>query len=68
MIKTYLQSSCRITGRPRLEFPVDPSKPCQFLSAEVLREDGSPGSEFSCDEPIKVRLELEVRRPVPEPA
>jgi lipopolysaccharide transport system ATP-binding protein len=42
----------------------DPSKPCQFLSAAVLRDDGSLGSEFGCDESFTVRLELEVRRPV----
>ena len=43
----------------------DPSKPCQFLSAAILRDDGSLGSEFGCDESFTVRLELEVRRPVP---
>ena len=43
----------------------DPSKPCQFLSASILRDDGSLGSEFGCDEPFTVRLELEIRRRVP---
>jgi lipopolysaccharide transport system ATP-binding protein len=64
VIESYLgsaadhRSSCA-------EFPVDPSKPCQFLSAAVLRDDGSPGSELGCDEPFIVRLEFEVRRPLP---
>jgi lipopolysaccharide transport system ATP-binding protein len=47
-------------------FPVDPSKPCQFLSAAILREDGTPASEFGCDEPFVIRLELEVRRAIPD--
>jgi homopolymeric O-antigen transport system ATP-binding protein len=49
----------------RAEFPVDPSKPCQYLSAAVLRQDGEPSSEFGCDEPFVIRLEFEVRRPLP---
>jgi lipopolysaccharide transport system ATP-binding protein len=46
-------------------FPVDPSKPCQFLSAAILREDGTMGSEFGCDEPFVIRLEFEVRQATP---
>ena len=49
----------------RAEFAVDPSKPCQFLSAAILRQDGTLGSELGCDEPFVIRLELEVRRPIP---
>jgi lipopolysaccharide transport system ATP-binding protein len=49
----------------RAVFAVDPSKPCQFLSAAILREDGSPGSELGCDESFIIRLELEVRRVIP---
>ena len=30
----------------------------------MLHEDGDPDSEFSCDEPIRVRLKYEVRKPV----
>jgi lipopolysaccharide transport system ATP-binding protein len=47
-------------------FPADPSRPCQFLSAEILRGDGTPGTELSCDEPFVVRLQLEVRRAIPD--
>jgi lipopolysaccharide transport system ATP-binding protein len=46
-------------------FPVDPSKPCQFLSAAILREDGTMGSEFGCDEPFVIRLEFEIRQAIP---
>jgi lipopolysaccharide transport system ATP-binding protein len=48
----------------RADFPVAPGKFFQWVSAEVVRDDGSSGSEFSCEEPIMIRLELEVRRPV----
>src|SRR5262249_54246741 len=46
-------------------FPVDPSKPCQFLSAAILREDGTMGSEFGCDEPFVIRLEFDIRQATP---
>jgi lipopolysaccharide transport system ATP-binding protein len=49
----------------RAEFPADPSKPCQFVSAAILRGDGSPGVNFTCAEPFKVRIQFEVRRTVP---
>jgi lipopolysaccharide transport system ATP-binding protein len=48
-----------------MEFPPDPSKLCQFLSAAVVREDGTPSSEFGCDESFLIRMELEVRRYIP---
>jgi lipopolysaccharide transport system ATP-binding protein len=47
------------------QFKVEPQKPGQFLSAEILRHDGGGlGSDFSCDEPITIRLTYEVRQPV----
>jgi lipopolysaccharide transport system ATP-binding protein len=46
-------------------FPIDPSKVCQFLSCEILHDDGALGTDFSCDEPVIIRLRLEIRRPVP---
>ncbi|HWE38571.1 MAG TPA: ABC transporter ATP-binding protein, partial [Isosphaeraceae bacterium] len=64
VIDRYLQSGADHRSA-RAEFPVDPSKPCQFLAAEVLRADGSPGADFSCDEPFVVRLRFEVREPTP---
>jgi hypothetical protein len=49
----------------RAAFAVDPSKPCQYLSAAITREDGEPSAEFGCDEPFVIRLEFEVRRYMP---
>ena len=46
-------------------FPIDPSKVCQFLSCEILHDDGTLGADFSCDEPVVIRLQLEIRRAVP---
>ncbi len=64
VIEDYLQAGSDHRSA-RAEFAVDPSKPCQFLSAAILRADGSPGSEFACEEPFVIRLQLEVRQPVP---
>ena len=64
MIQTYLKSSLgHDTAQAR--FPADTAKPCQFISAEFLRNDGSAGAEFSCDEPVTIRLCFEVREPTP---
>jgi lipopolysaccharide transport system ATP-binding protein len=63
VINTYLRSGPD-HRTARAQFPVEPSKPCQFLSAEVLNADGTPGSEISCDEPFIVRLRFEVREPI----
>jgi lipopolysaccharide transport system ATP-binding protein len=48
------------------EFTEDPAKDGQFLSVETLHEDGSPASDFTCDEPIKLRFQYKVRRPITE--
>ncbi len=64
VINAYLESGSD-HRTARAEFSVDPAKPCQYLSAEIIRGDGRPGSDFSCDEPFVVRLEFEIRRSVP---
>ena len=64
VIDAYLRSGSD-HRTSQAEFPVEPSKPCQFLSASILRDDGSPGSNFGCDQSFIVRLEFEVRRAVP---
>lgn len=61
MIEAYLQSGAD-HRTSHAEFPVEPSKPCQYVSASILRVDGSPGSTFSCDQSFVVRLEFEVRQ------
>ena len=33
------------------------------MLAEILHEDGCLGSDFSCDEPVSIRLSFEVRQP-----
>ncbi len=45
-------------------FAVDPSKPGQFHSVEVLGENGELASDFTCDDPIRIRVQYEVRKPV----
>jgi lipopolysaccharide transport system ATP-binding protein len=63
VIQTYLRSSLD-DNASQARFPTDPAKPSQFVSAEVLHDDGGPGSEFSCDEPVTFRIRYEVRQPV----
>ena len=64
VISTYLQAGAD-HKTARCQFPVEPSKPCQFLAAEVLHVDGTPGSHIGCDEPFTVRLRFEVREMIP---
>jgi lipopolysaccharide transport system ATP-binding protein len=63
VIEIYLRSSLD-QNAARARFPTDPAKSAQFVSAEIVRNDGSLGSDFSCDEPVLIRLQYEVRRPV----
>jgi lipopolysaccharide transport system ATP-binding protein len=63
VIKTYLKSGLNHNTALAC-FQTDATKPSQFTSAEVLHTDGSLGSDFSCDEPITLRLSYEVRQPV----
>ena len=47
------------------KFDIDSSKSGQFLSAVILHSDGSSlSTDFSCDEPITIRLTYEVRQVV----
>ncbi len=63
VIEDYFQSGSDHRSS-RAEFRDDPSKPYQFVSAAILRADGSPGSDFTCEEPFIIRLQFEVRQPV----
>jgi lipopolysaccharide transport system ATP-binding protein len=64
VIQTYLKSSLGHESA-LARFPVDASKPCQFISADFVHKDGSPGAEFGCDEPVTIRLRFEVRERTP---
>jgi lipopolysaccharide transport system ATP-binding protein len=61
VIRTHLKSGLS-HNTSQVHFPTDPTRPCQFASAELLHSDGSPGSEFACDEPVVIRLRFEVRQ------
>jgi len=62
VIRTYLKSGLQ-SNQARANFPTDRKKPCQFVFAEIVHKDGDAGSEFSCDEPVVIRLQFEVREP-----
>ena len=59
-IQLYLRSSLdHNTAQAR--FPVAPSKPSQFVSVDILHHDDCPGSDFSCDETVTIRMSYDVR-------
>ena len=64
VIRTYLKSKLN-QNTAQARFPADPSKPCQYVSAEILHSDGELGSDFSCDEPVTIRLQFEIKEPIP---
>ena len=61
VIRSYLKSGLN-HNRAQVRFPADPAKPCQFVSAEIRHRDGNLGTDFSCDEPVVIRLRFEVRQ------
>ncbi len=61
VIKTYLRSGLK-QGTGQVCFPTDLTKPCQFVSAEILDSNGNLGADFSCDEPVTIRFTLEARQ------
>ena len=63
VIQTYLKSKLN-ENTAHAQFSLNPSKPCQYISAEILGSDGGLRSDFSCDEPVTIRLRFEIRRPI----
>jgi lipopolysaccharide transport system ATP-binding protein len=61
VIKTYLHSGPS-ENSGQVHFAVDPAKPCQFVTAEIVHSDGNPGADFSCDEPVTIRFTLDARQ------
>ena len=64
VIQTYLKSGLN-QNTAQAHFPLDASKPCQYISAEILGVDGELRSDFSCDEPVIIRLRFEISEPIP---
>jgi lipopolysaccharide transport system ATP-binding protein len=64
VIKTYMKSGLD-RNAALAQFPSDSSKPGQYRSAEILHsESSSLNTDFSCDEPITIRVVYEVFQPV----
>jgi lipopolysaccharide transport system ATP-binding protein len=63
VIQAYLKSNLD-RNTERATFPSDPAKPSQFVSAQILHADGGPGSDFTSDEPVIIRMTYEVRKPL----
>jgi lipopolysaccharide transport system ATP-binding protein len=64
VIQTYLKWNLN-ENTAQAYFPPDPSKACQYTSAEILRSNGELGSDFSCDEPVTIRLNFQIKEPIP---
>ena len=67
-VKEVIQSHLKAgldSNTAQARFPIDEHKPCQYISAEILHSDGSLCSDFSCDEPVTIRLRFEIREPIP---
>jgi lipopolysaccharide transport system ATP-binding protein len=64
VVQTYLKSGLN-QSTAQAHFPRDASKPCQYTSVEILDSDGELRSDFSCDEPVIIRLRFEIREPMP---
>jgi lipopolysaccharide transport system ATP-binding protein len=64
VIQTYLKSKLN-TNTAQARFPSDPNKPCQYTSVEILRSSGELGSDFISDEPVTIRLQFEIKEPIP---
>jgi lipopolysaccharide transport system ATP-binding protein len=63
VIKSYMNATSD-QGAANAAFEDDPSKPGQFRKVEVLHADGGRAADFTCDEPIILRMTYEVRRPI----
>ena len=64
VIKSYMKSGLNHNAA-YAEFEIDSAKLGQFLAASILHSDGSSlSTDFSCDEPITIRLTYEVRQVV----
>ena len=66
VVESYLKAG--LDHNPaKVRFPIDANKPFQYISAEILHADGTLGSDFSCDEPVTIRLRIEMRKPTVGP-
>ncbi len=62
VVKHYMKASSG-ENAATARFERDPAKPGQFHSVEVLRGEDEPASDFTCDEPIRIRVKYEIRKP-----
>jgi len=59
VIKTYMRSGSK-PSESFVRFPVEKDRPGQFLTAEIMHQDGTHGVDFSSDEPIHLRFQLQL--------
>jgi homopolymeric O-antigen transport system ATP-binding protein len=62
VVESYLKAG--LDHNPaQIRFPNDAHRPFQYISAELLRADGTASSDFSCDESVTIKLQVEIRQP-----
>jgi lipopolysaccharide transport system ATP-binding protein len=59
--QAYLKGNTRTSTSGAQSFEIDPNKPGQFVGVAVLGPDGEPATQLSCDDPIRVRIEIDSR-------
>jgi lipopolysaccharide transport system ATP-binding protein len=62
VVQAYLRSGLN-RNAALAHFPRDLTKPCQYVSVEILHGDGRLGGNFSFDEPVVFQFGFEVREP-----
>ena len=63
VVKYYMKSGAGESAAAA-RFEDDPAKPGQFRSVEILRGENEPAADFTCDEPIRIRVKYEIRKPM----
>ncbi|MCG6157326.1 ABC transporter ATP-binding protein [Rubinisphaera margarita] len=63
-VDKYLTSFWPAADQTYREFELDESKPVQLARISLHNQNGDPAISFSCDEPIGIDMEFEVRRDI----
>ena len=65
LVREYLADSMDPCDSPQRTFPGRPTQAVQVMAVAICDSFGSLRNQFSCDDSIRIRLTLEVRRLVP---
>lgn len=60
-VETYLSSFWPDSDQNHTTFEADERKPAQLMRIALTNQQAQPANHFSCDEPICIELEMEIR-------